>query len=910
MAGTVALVILMHRNEAQMSLAAFLRTFYFFVFQLLSLHSTLSRASLLLVALSFTFAIATVPVFAQTFTVRDIGTTGATGTYSTGSGPPPTYTIDGAGSGISISGSVDSFAFANLSTSGNVELQGKVTALGSTNADSLGGLIMRESFAIHSAQVAIYLTSGNGVKFTSRTHGGNSVTVNGSTSTAPVYLRLTKNGNVYSGYESTDGVSWTLVASVTHANLLPQLYFAGFASSSTSAGTLNSVTFSNFSYMTSVPQQESALIAWFRSDVGVTQSSGVSSWADQSGNGNDATQSTTAQKPTLVSGGIHNSILPTLSFDGTDDRLTMPTDFSDLTAGASIFIVLKPTSTSGTCTPFTVGNSSNADALIVQTNNTNTTLVAYNNTTSSSVSTSNNPITVNSFQVLEQTFEPGVSNGAGTIRIDGVQKAQATNLVSTLRNVSRANNSIGMSIAASDFFQGEIAEILCYKTKVSDSKRASIESYLLSKYGLGTQPTLDEPVMTPGNAVLAPFQTVTMSQSQGATIYYSVDGSTPNSTSYPWYNGESLKIPATLTINAIAVAPYFNNSSASATYIVDPNTIGIPRNGLQMWLMANDGVTLSSGSVSVWSDRSGSGNSATQTNSSNRPGFSTSAINNLPAVTFNGTSHYLALPSGFSSFTSGASIFVVVRPTAVSAGARILDLGNGATSDNINIQEPTNTGASLYVYSASTPSSVTSSSAITLGQFQLLEAVHDGSTTATILTNALQGAQSTSMSSITNILRANNFLGQGSAGGNYFNGDIAEILVYNRAVTTLERSAIEAALINKYQVLTAISTPAPIISIPTGTLASPTQVAISARSGAITYVTTDGTTPTTSSPVYSGPLNVYFTQTVKAISVLKGVQSSVSSATYTLSSTDWPAPDAGDPTTLDIQLKLPATAIP
>lgn len=755
------------------------------------------RPCLIFLSSLFLFLFTTSTAYAQTFTLRDIGSTGATGSYSTGSGPPPTYTIGGAGTGISASGSVDSFAFSNLSTSGNIELQGKVTTLGSTNANSLGGLMMRESYSATAAEVAIYVTSGNGVKFTSRLHGQNSTTVNGSSSTTPVYLRLTKNGNVYTGWESQDGVSWTQVGTITDSLLLPQLYLAGFVSSSTQSGTLNSVTFSNFSYMTSVPQLETDLLAWYRSDAGIAQSSGVTTWSDQSGNGNDASQSTTSQKPTLVQGAVHNSILPAIQFDGTDDRLTMNSGFSNLTSGLDIFVVFKPTSSSGNRTSITVGNASNADSVTVQTNNTDTTLVAYNNTTSSSVSTSNNPIAVGSYQVLEQWFQPGSSNGTGTILVNSVQKAQATNLVSTLRNVSRANNAIGMSNAASDFFQGEIAEIIFYKTKLSDTKRASIQSYLLSKYGLGPTPTLDAPVMTPSSAIMVPYQTVTMSQSQGATIYYSLDGSTPNTTDYPWYNGETLTFPASATLNAIAVAPYFNNSSATATYVVDPNTIGIPRSGLITWLMANEGITLASGNVSIWNDRSGQNNHATQSNSSNRPGYSSSAINDLPAVTFNGSSQFLALPSGYSTFTSGASIFVVLRPNSVSAGARVIDLGNGATSDNVNIQEPTSTGASMYVFNGSTPSSVTASSAITLGKFQLLEAIHNGSTTATILTNALQGAQSTSMNSITNTPRSSNFLGQGSAGGNYFNGDIAEVLVYNRAVTTLERSTIEAALISK-----------------------------------------------------------------------------------------------------------------
>lgn len=848
--------------------------------------------------------------FAQTWTLRDIGTTGVTGTYSTGSGPPPTYTIGGAGSGIGIVNTPDSCAFVNTATSGNIELQGKVTSLGATSASSMGGFLIRDSYQANFASiVSIYLTAGSGVKFTYRVRGSNPVTVSGSASSAPVYLRLTKNGDTYSGYESSNGVAWTLVGSFTQASFIPQLYLAGFVSSSTVPGTNNSISFSNFSYMTSVPQQESSLIGWYRSDVGVTQSSGVSSWADQSGNSNDATQGTSSLRPTLVSGAVNNSILPSLSFDGVDDSLTFP-NFSDLTNGVSLFVVFKPTSTSGDRTVITTSSASNADAFIAQTNNTNSTLIAYNNTTSSALATTNNPIAVNQYQLLEHVFQPGTTNGTGTISVDGVQKAQASNLVSTLRNVTRSNNSIGMSSTSSDFFQGEIAEILFYSQVLKPSQVASIRSYLLSKFAVGSQPNLEAVVMTPRSGVFAPYQTVTMSQNQDAAIFFSVDGSNPDASgNYPWYNGETLKIPATTTLKAIAVKDFFNSTTSSAIYEIDPSTTAIPRSGLQLYLMANNGVVLSSGNVSQWINKSGIGGDAIQTNPSNRPGFISSAINDLGAVSFNGSSQWLSLPSNSANFAAGASIFIMLKPASVSAGARVIDLGNGATSDNLNIQEPTSTGASLYVYSGSSPSSVTSSSAITVGQFQLLEAIHNGSSTATISTNSVQGALSTSMNSIPSVARNNNFLGQGSAGGNYFSGEIAEILLYNRAVTTLEKSAIEAALINKYQALTAITCPAPIISVATSTLQKPRQVAISSRAGAVTHFTIDGSTPSLSSPVYSGPLNIYFGQTVKALSVMNGVQSAVSSATYTMSS-EWPAPSAVDPTVLDIQLQLPAPLIP
>lgn len=79
-------------------------------------------------------------------------------------------------------------------------------------------------------------------------------------------------------------------------------------------------------------------------------------------------------------------------------------------------------------------------------------------------------------------------------------------------------------------------------------------------------------------------------------------------------------------------------------------------------------------------------------------------------------------------------------------------------------------------------------------------------------------------------------------------------------------------------------TATPTFSPAAGIINSPQSVTIAdSTSGAAIYYTTDGSTPTTSSTVYSGAITVSSTETVKAIAIASGqVSSAVAAATYTL----------------------------
>lgn len=77
----------------------------------------------------------------------------------------------------------------------------------------------------------------------------------------------------------------------------------------------------------------------------------------------------------------------------------------------------------------------------------------------------------------------------------------------------------------------------------------------------------------------------------------------------------------------------------------------------------------------------------------------------------------------------------------------------------------------------------------------------------------------------------------------------------------------------------------PAFSVAPGAYASPQSVAISdATSGAKIYYTTNGSTPTTSSSLYSGPIAVNGSETIKAIAAAPGYSTSaIGSAAYSIS---------------------------
>ncbi len=445
------------------------------------------------------------------------------------------------------------------------------------------------------------------------------------------------------------------------------------------------------------------------------------------------------------------------------------------------------------------------------------------------------------------------------------------------------------------------------KRSIADNFLLVLASTVFSLFIQTAAFATNPPIISPGTGVFSQVQSqVVISADPGDTIYFTQDNSDPTPSSTEYVN--PIPIGSTAIIKAIAWNSGVSSSIVTANIQSDTNSKPVPRTGLKLWLKSDFGPLTSGANVIQWNDLSGasSANNATQSSVSAQPTLVSDAINDFPAVQFNGTSQFLNLTSGFSNLSSGASLFAVMKPVGTGT-ATLLTTGNSGPSDKMS-QETINTQTQFTAYNGTTGSTLTSpSGSLILNKFQELDTVHSGSATASTNVNTVNVASGT-VENLINTTRTLNFIGSDST-TNFLNGQLAELLIYDRPVTVSERADISAYLFARYQLSTAVATAAPIISVASGSLPGPTQVAIASEAGSTVYVTQDGSDPNPStSPIYSKPLNISYTQTLKALSVANGVSSSISSASYTLDANKWPAPDPLDTRPLTIDLQLPTTS--
>jgi regulation of enolase protein 1 (concanavalin A-like superfamily) len=201
------------------------------------------------------------------WTGGDIGGVAAKGSSSSSGG---TYTLKG--SGVDIYGTADSFQFDSQSFTGDGTITARVVSQTNTNVWAKAGVMFRETLTAGSSFAALLIPYNNPAAFEVRVGSGAAVvdTKTAQVKSAPYWIRLTRAGNVFTGYISPDGTTWTSVGTYT-VPMASQLHI-GLAVTSHANGALNTAVFDNVSITSSAgPPQVSVAPSAATVTVGASQ---------------------------------------------------------------------------------------------------------------------------------------------------------------------------------------------------------------------------------------------------------------------------------------------------------------------------------------------------------------------------------------------------------------------------------------------------------------------------------------------------------------------------------------------------------------------------------------------------------------------------------------------------------------
>lgn len=254
-----------------------------------------------------------------------------------------------------------------------------------------------------------------------------------------------------------------------------------------------------------------------------------------------------------------------------------------------------------------------------------------------------------------------------------------------------------------------------------------------------------------------------------------------------------------------AITGNFSATKDRYSFSNTPATIS----NLQAWFKA-DSLALSDGAaVGTWTESSPNAYAATQAVAGQKPIYKANIVNGLPVVRFSSaSSQYLDLgtvlgkPANFTTFAVYQTTDASTRQDAFGSidssytGAKgwgLLDLNNSAAgclahgwaSDGTNSAWPRALSAitaNTFYYTASAYVSGGTSSVPYI----------NGVTPAYTVAGGTTPASNSGTAYSFSLGRA------GAYNGNYFSGDLAEVIIYNKALSNAERAQVEAYLKNKY----------------------------------------------------------------------------------------------------------------
>jgi PKD repeat protein len=587
------------------------------------------------------------------------------------------------------------------------------------------------------------------------------------------------------------------------------------------------------------PSDVPDLLMWLEADAitGLNNGDPVSTWPDASGNGQNATQSTSSKRPIYRTNQVNG--LPAVEFDASDDGMWTSADSPTTT---TIIAVYK--SRAGASGKTLNGGFSFFMGPYVS---------FYRNYTAGYVT---GPAVTAGRWVIQTLRQ---SSSSSELHIDG-------GFVGTTSSVSNPGNILlAKQGTYGEPLDGSIAEVLVYSRTLTDTELSDVHDWLSNKYvappgnaspaaaftssctdldctftdqssdpdgsvvswdwdfGDGNTSTSQNPSHSYGVAGTYTVS-LTVTDNEGAADATSSDVSvtaptantpptaafassctdldcnfTDQSTdsdgsvvSWSWDFGDgnsstsqnpshSYAAAGTYTVSLTVTDDDGDSDATSSDVIVtepgpfDPSDVA----DLLMWLKADAITGLNDGDpVSTWPDASGNGKDATQSKASKRPKYRTNEVNGLPALEFDASDDGLSTKANPPKSTT---IIAVYKSRAGASGKTL----NGGFSVFM--------GPYVGFYRNYTLAFVTGPP-VTAGRW-VIHTLRQSSSLAELF---IDGAPSGSTTSTRNpgsiqLARQGNY-------GEKLDGSIAEVLVYSRTLTDTELADVHAWLQARYAI--------------------------------------------------------------------------------------------------------------
>jgi len=225
---------------------------------------------------------------------------------------------------------------------------------------------------------------------------------------------------------------------------------------------------------------------------------------------------------------------------------------------------------------------------------------------------------------------------------------------------------------------------------------------------------------------------------------------------------------------------------------------------LFLWLDAEQGITLNGPDVAGWADQSGNGNLAFQGSASKQPFFNSTGIGSKPSVAFDAsTFENMEVPDSPSIDITSSFTFYVVCNALSDAEAHFI-----SRNQNLGYRWRLITGFKSAVIISDdgvgfeqeiSPGSISSATDV------ILEVHYQVGGTVNFTQNgvALGGAQVNALSGVFSN-SAILFIGSITAVSSFFDGDIAQILLYSTLLSTADRNNNISYLGNRYGISTTL----------------------------------------------------------------------------------------------------------